>query len=190
MFGFSKNKNDKKAADAPASESRQTFSDLMRGLQYSVNAAQQVLERHHLYLLGKYIRNGVPMTQRIRLNDRKVVDIPLLAYMNQGALGIDEIELEFRAKIDASSVKKMREKGAGTQERDFNIDRSCFEMNFTPSEREGDAMRVRIRFKNRDVPEGVARLTDELNKEIYPKDVPAAELPAPPEPETDAPPSE
>lgn len=144
----------------------------MRGLQYSVNAAQQVLERHHLYLLGKYIdENGAPKTQRIRLNEKKVVDVPLLAYMNQGALGIDELEIEFSAKIDASLVKPMEEKGAGTAEKDFSIDRSCFEVNFSPSSRDGDVMRVRIKFKNRDVPEGVARVTDELNKEIYPREI-------------------
>lgn len=174
MFGFNKKaKEDNKSSRKPPAQ-KQTFSDLMRGLQYSVNAAQQVLERHHLYLLGKYIdKLGRPKIQRIRLNDSKIVDIPLLAYMNQGALGIDEIELEFSAKINASAVKQMSEKGAGNSENDFEIDRSCFEMNFTPSEREGDVMHVKIKFKNRDVPEGVARLTDELNKEIYPKDVPA-----------------
>lgn len=169
FLGFSKKKEKEKGAQEPLPE-KQTFSDLMRGLQYSVNAAQQVLERHHLYLLGKYIdKLGRPKTQRIRLNDSKVVDIPLLAYMNQGALGIDELELEFSAKVDASTVKQMRENAAGKQETPFDIERSCFEMNFTPSEREGDVMHVKIKFKNRDVPEGVARLTDELNKEIYPK---------------------
>lgn len=161
----------KKGAGAARGEQRQTFSDLMRGLQYSVNAAQQVLERHHLYLLGKYTDgNGAPKIQRLRLNEKKFVDVPLLACMNQGALGIDELEIEFSAKIDASLVKPMAEKGAGTAEKDFSIDRSCFEMNFSPSSREGDVMHVRIRFKNRDVPEGVARITDELNKEIYPRE--------------------
>lgn len=175
MFGFGKKTSQNQTPSPDGETQRQTFSDLMRGLQYSVNAAQQVLERHHLYLLQKYIKDGVPMTQRVRLNESKVVDIPLLAYMNQGALGIDEIELDFSAKIDASAVKKMREAPAGNQETAFSIDRSCFEMNFVPSEREGDVMHVKIKFKNRDVPEGVARLTDELNKEIYPKHVPAQE---------------
>lgn len=185
MFGFNK-KKDKTSAPLETHSERQTFSDLMRGLQYSVNAAQQVLERHHLYLLQKYIKDGVPMTQRVRLNDQKIVDIPLLAYMNQGALGIDEIELDFAAKIDASTVKRMNEPPAASQEKEFFVERSCFEMNFTPSEREGDVMRVKIKFKNRELPEGVARLIDELNKEIYPKSVPSksfsdAEAPDSPE---------
>ena len=100
FLGFSKKKEKEKGAQEPLPET-QTVSDLMRGLQYSVNAAQQVLERHHLYLLGKYIDNlGRPKTQRIRLNDSKVVDIPRLAYMNQCALGIDELELAFSAKVE------------------------------------------------------------------------------------------
>lgn len=155
MFGFLKKKEE---------EESQTFSDLIRGLQYSVNTAQQALEKHHLYLLSRFTdEDGNIQTKRVTLPNGDVVDIPIMSFMNMGALAIDELELEFDTKVDHAATKEYSSSG---------YTRSYFDIDVTSSTRNTKGnMHVKIKFKNKDIPESVARLTDELNKFMSPKQI-------------------
>lgn len=149
-------------------EENQTFSDIVRGMQYAVNTAHEMLERYHIAILNKYFdESGRPETKEIYVGDDKKMDIPLIALINQGSLSIDEMEISFQAKIDHVLVKSAK----STDGKNIDIDRTTFEMNFTPSKREGDTVDVRIKFKANLPPEGVARIVDEYNKIIEPIDI-------------------
>ena len=58
----------------------QTLSDLIRGLQHSVNAAMEMIETRNIELLGRYFtEDGVPLKKRIWVDDKTAVDVPLIS---------------------------------------------------------------------------------------------------------------
>lgn len=78
----------------------------MRGMQYSVNTAQQMLERHHLYLLNKYFDgNGFPQTKDFRITPTRKLNIQVVSLINQNSLNINEMEIEFETKINSAEPK-------------------------------------------------------------------------------------
>lgn len=144
----------------------QTFADIIRGMQYAVNTAHEMLERYHITLLNKYFDdNGHPQKKEIWLNSEKKIEVPIITLINQGSLSIDEMEICFKAKINGVAIKSTPSPDTG---KDINIDRSTFEMNFTPSTRDGNTVDVRIKFKSTNPPEGVSRIVDEYNKILEP----------------------
>ena len=146
--------------------STQTFADIIRGMQYAVNTAHEMLERYHITLLNKYFDDkGRPEKKEIWLNGERKIEVPIITLINQGSLSIDEMEICFKAKIDGVAVKSVRAPETG---KDIEIDRTAFAMNFTPSTRDGNTVDVRIRFKSTQPPEGMSRIVDEYNKILEP----------------------
>lgn len=144
----------------------QTFADIIRGMQYAVNTAHEMLERYHITLLNKYFDDrGRPEKKEIWLNSERKIEVPIITLINQGSLSIEEMEICFKAKIDGVSVKSSQALETG---KDINIDRTTFNMNFTPSTRDGNTVDVRIKFKSTQPPEGVSRIVDEYNKILEP----------------------
>lgn len=153
------------------SHNKHTLSDIMRGMQHSVNTAQEILEKHHIHLLNRYFKeDGHPITKKIRISEDKVLDVPLVSVINQSSLCIDEMEIEFSAKINSIEMKNLKED-------DVVVDRSSFTMDFTPSERSSNVVAVKIKFKTVKQPEGVSRIVDEFDKRIHPiEDYPSEEV--------------
>lgn len=143
-------------------ENKHTFSDIIRGMQHSVNTAEEILETHYLEIINKYFKeDGTALTKRIRIDDNNIFEVPLISLVNQNSIAIDEMEIEFKAKINSIAMKSL-------EEGDKGINRSSFEMDFTPSEREGNTVLVKIKFKVATQPEGVSRIVDEFDKKIQP----------------------
>lgn len=144
----------------------QTFSDLIRGLQYAVNTAQQMLSAHQQMLFNRYFEeDGTPYCRTVNVADKKLT-VPYISLVNHQALGIDEIELEFKAQVDSTMLKDNTHRSAdnpGSQ-----VDRSSFEMSFAPcsSECKTNVMDVKVRFKQLEPPEGFLRVTDAYDKVI------------------------
>lgn len=146
----------------------QTFADIIRGMQYAVNTAHEMLERYHITILNKYFdAEGRAETKEIWIGSDKKMDIPLITLINQSSLSIDELEISFRAKIEGIALKSVKETDSG---KNIEIERSAFEMNFTPSTRDGNTVDVRIKFKTTQPPEGVSRIIDEYTKMLEPMD--------------------
>ena len=75
---------------------------------------------------------------------------------------IDELELDFNTKIDQSTMKCYAPE---------NYTRSSFDVDVAISSRESNGlMHVKMKFKNRELPEAVSRLNDELNKMMTPRE--------------------
>lgn len=145
-----------------------TFSDIIRGLQYSVNTAQQILERHHLYLFGKYFdEKGAPVMREFQLTENRKLNVPEISLIGQHALAIDEMEIEFNARITAIETKNDME---GDDTNKHWIDRACFDVDFSTMSKSDNLLHVKIKFKAVDQPEGVARVIDEYDKMVSPID--------------------
>lgn len=55
----------------------QTFASLIRGLQHSVNSAMDMLESRNVELLSRFFNEeGQPITRRLQIDDKTVIDIP------------------------------------------------------------------------------------------------------------------
>lgn len=146
-----------------------TFSDIIRGLQYSVNTAQQILERHHLYHFKKYFDdNGVPVMREFQLSDNRVLNVPEISLIGQHALAIDEMEIEFNARITAVETKNDMESGDIDEQKPKWIDRACFDVDFSTVSKSDNLLHVKIKFKAVDQPEGVSRVVDEYDKMVSP----------------------
>ncbi len=141
---------------------KHTLSDMMRGMQHSVNTAQEILEKHHIQLLNKYFtQDGYPITKKINLGDNKILDVPLISLINQNSLTIDEMEIDFKATVNEIELKNLKDENS-------EIDRTSFTMDFSPSERDDHSLSIKIKFKTKTQPEGVSRIVDEFDKKIQP----------------------
>lgn len=114
----------------------QTLSDLIRGLQHSVNAAMEMVETRNVELLGRYFtQDGTPLSRRLNIDGRTAVDVPLISIVNPSTINIKEVEMDFSVQINSADLRcKQAQKGfmTGGQEVDFRNDlkRSSLEISF------------------------------------------------------------
>lgn len=140
------------------------FSDILKGLQYAINSAQDMLQAQQVQgLMRFWSRNsGEPVTQKVKVGEREM-DVPLMALVSHSHLEIDNVEIKFKAKIgdiDSHSIADKLQNGESLTRADMQMEMDGIKAT------DDDVMEITIRFKSKDTPEGVARLTDEYNKLI------------------------
>lgn len=55
----------------------------------------EMIETRNIELLGRYFtEDGVPLKKRIKIDDRTVVDVPLISIVNPSTVNIKEVENE------------------------------------------------------------------------------------------------
>lgn len=151
----------------------QTLSDLIRGLQHSVNAAMEMIETRNVELLGRYFtQEGTPLSRRLNIDDRTAVDVPLISIVNPSTINIKEVEMDFSVQINSADLRcKQAQKGftTGGEEVDFhnNLKRSSLEISFD-GKKDLSRMQVRVKFEAKPLPEGLSRVIDEYDKTIAP----------------------
>ena len=60
------------------SNSQTTLSDIVRGIQFCVNSSIEILERHFITQIDKYIdEDNKALTKTIKINDKYALDVPL-----------------------------------------------------------------------------------------------------------------
>ncbi|MDR2907428.1 MAG: DUF2589 domain-containing protein [Bacteroidales bacterium] len=156
--------------------SSQTFADLIRGLQHSVNAAMEMLEARNIELLGRYFdKEGNAATRRLIVGEDTAVDIPIISIVNPSAMNIKEVEMEFDVQIDSAELKrKLAQDGfkIGDTQQAFNtgVNRSSLEVSFG-GKQNLSTMNVKIKFESTPIPEGLSRIIDEYDKTILPKTI-------------------
>ena len=154
----------------------QTLSDLIRGLQHSVNTAMEMIETRNIELLGRYFtRDGTPVKRRIYINEDTGIDVPLISIVNPSTVNIKEVEMDFDVQVlDADLRQKQPQEGFKSGTRDVSLDtrvkRSNLEISFE-GKKERNRMHVRIRFESAPVPEGLTRIISEYDKMIDPIDL-------------------
>ncbi len=176
------------------------LSQVIRGMQHAVNEAQRTLEVHHLKsLLRFFYADGDPKSVDLHLGGTKHIDIPLVTLANHSSLKIDELEMEFQARIEEVAVKDLDElkqiiaQSGGPLDGDDGggaDEAAATKLDGGASEEEGSAtfnigfssaaprgvdagnvISVRIKFLSADQPEGLSRIIDEYNKLVAPYDV-------------------
>ncbi|MDR2784902.1 MAG: DUF2589 domain-containing protein [Treponema sp.] len=160
----------------------QTFSDIIRGMQYAVNTAQETLQNYQFHQMQRYFReDGTPYTVFVILSDGRRVEIPQITLVPQSLLAIEELEMSFRVQVAHTDVKggfSGEKKTPETAKTLAEPDRSSFQVQFARRAVSGgedgggpDAgtISVSIKFKSIPIPEGAARVLDSLNLDITEK---------------------
>ena len=152
-------------------QSSQTLSDLIRGLQHSVNAAMEMIETRNIELLGRYFtEDGVPLKKRIWVDEKTAVDVPLISIVNPSTVNIKEVEMDFHVNVlDVDLKKKVAQGGFNTGDKavefDNRLKRSKLEVSFD-GKNDHSSMHVKIKFEATPIPEGLSRIVDEYDKTI------------------------
>jgi Protein of unknown function (DUF2589). len=145
-----------------------TLSDIIRGVLYSVNCSQEILEHHYDNMLKKYFnREGKPITTKFMVDSERCIEVPLITLFNPAALALKELNLEMSLHIDEVSLKKI-------ENCNFEDDasRASFNISIVPStanecvKRPSDMVDVCMTFTAIDPPEGFSRLLDEYIKKL------------------------
>lgn len=153
--------------------SSQTLSDLIRGLQHSVNSAMEMIETRNVELLGRYFSpEGEPLTKRLNIDDRTAVDVPLISIVNPSTINIKEVEMDFSVQITSSDMRcKQPQRGFQTGNElasfDNRLKRTSLEISFD-GKKDLSRMQVHIKFEAKPIPEGLSRVIDEYDKTILP----------------------
>lgn len=151
----------------------QTFADLIRGLQHSVNAALEMIETRNVELLGRYFTpDGTPVVKRLSIDEATTIDIPLISIVNPASMNIKEVEMDFSVQINSSELKRKNPQDGfllGTDSTDYcnGLERSSLAITFY-GKKANSRMNVRIKFESQPIPEGLARVIDEYDKTILP----------------------
>ena len=158
-----------KKEDEKNHETEQTnsFSDIMNGLQYAVNCAQDTLQSHQIQNLTKLLtedKKGVNSFhyEKIQVGD-KVVNIPLIALVSHHYLAMDNVQISFKAKVGSVTSQV----SANDRALLSIPDRANLQMqmsNIKPEE--NDVMEVSVNFKVQDTPESISRIIDDFVKDI------------------------
>jgi hypothetical protein len=138
---------------------RYPFSEVIKGLQYAVNSAQDMLQAHQIQSLSKFWNKetNCPYTQKVKVGDNEI-EIPLVAMVPHNQLLMDEVEITFNAKVGSVLEGALE----GDEQPHANLQMELEGVKTTDS----DVMHITIRFKSTDATEGVARIVDEYNKLI------------------------
>lgn len=140
------------------------LSDILKGLHQAVNSAQEMLQAQQVQNLARFwqTNDGSPVSQKVKIGDREM-EVPLMALVSHSHLEMDDVEIKFKARIGEvashSSANRLDSNNALTHS-DLQMELEGIKAT------DNDVMEITIRFKAKETPEGVARLTDEYNKMI------------------------
>ena len=147
----------------------QTLTDIARGIQYTVNAAQNLVEKFYIGLLDRYFdddRN--PITMSLNVSEDASVDVPLITLVTPTGLELDELEVDMRLRVDGVSTKKVITKSGD------EVDRASFDISFSGANKNGirnpNFIEMRMKFKNTDAPEGIQRIIESFSSNVIAKD--------------------
>jgi hypothetical protein len=162
----------------------QTFSDIIRGMQYAVNTAQETLQNYQYEQMRQYFReDGSPYVVFVTLSDGRQIEIPQITLVPQSLLAIEELEMSFKVQVAHTDLRSGRPPDTetpGVEKAMKDTGRSSFQVQFgrraVSGEEEGAGagpesgmITVNIKFKSIPIPEGAARVLDSLNLDITEK---------------------
>ena len=147
----------------------QTLTDIAKGIQYTVNAAQDVVEKLYIGLLDRYFdEDNNPISMAMNITEDTQVDVPLITLVTPTGLELDELEVDMSLRVDGVSTKKEITK-AGDE-----VDRASFDISFSGANKGKDKnpnfIEMRMKFKKADAPEGIQRIIESYANNVIPKD--------------------
>ncbi len=147
----------------------QTLSDIAKGIQYTVNAAQDVVEKFYIKLLDRYFDDDQnPISMGINISDDTSIDIPLITLVTPTGMELDELEVDMSLRVDGIDKKKeITKAGDEIHRASFNI---SFASGGVKSGRDTNMIDLKMKFKQGDAPEGIQRIIESFANNVIPKD--------------------
>ena len=141
-----------------------SFADILKGITHAVNSVQEMLHVQQIDSLQKFWKDnsGEAVTQKVKVADKEM-DIPLVSLVSHSHLEMEDLEIHFKTKVGdvtGNAVTTGLVTGTSVPQVDLQMEVSGVKAN------DSDVMDITIRFKKKEMPEGLARLTDEYNKLI------------------------
>lgn len=166
---FNKKKKEENAPDVVQTNS---FTDIMNGLQFAVNSAQEILQNHQLQGLTRLFSptNDADgkrfLSQQIKIGD-KVVEVPLIALISHHYLAMDDVEIKFKAKVGSVESQDMMRNSLADNMLMSSSNRANLQMQMSGIKADADdVMEVSVRFKVQETPESISRIIDECVKNM------------------------
>ena len=145
--------------------SRLNIEDLVGGLLEAAMVSQGISERQHINALRNYFNeDGTPKLQTFVIG-AKTLDVPLYILADHSSIGLDELDIEFEARLifgdnkgEVSDLKKsllglFKKKGYQHNIKGIEVDSG------KNTDRSGMA-KIKVKFKADEKPEAVSRLVD------------------------------
>ena len=145
--------------------SRLNIEELVGGLLEAAMVSQGISERQHINALRNYFNeDGTPKLQTFVIGD-KTLDVPLYILADHSSIGLDELDIEFEARLifgdnkgEVSDLKKsllglFKKKGYQHNIKGIEVDSG------KNTDRSGMA-KIKVKFKADEKPEAVSRLVD------------------------------
>lgn len=146
----------------------QTLTDIAKGIQYTVNAAQDVVEKFYIGLLDRYFdEDNNPVNMAVNISDETTIDVPLITLVTPTGLELEELEVEMSLRVDGVNTKKETTR-AGDE-----VQRASFDISFSGSNRKvknPNTIDMKMKFKKGDAPEGIQRIIESFANNVIPKD--------------------
>ena len=141
-----------------------SFADILKGITHAVNSVQEMLHVQQMANLQKFWKDnsGEVVTQKAKVGDKEM-DVPLVSLVSHSHLEMEDVEIHFKTKVGdvtGNTVSSGLVTGSAVEQVELQMEVSGVKAN------DSDVMDITIRFKKKDMPEGLARLTDEYNKLI------------------------
>lgn len=140
-----------------------SLADVLKGIQQAVNSTVDMLQAQQVQQLTKFWKSedGSPYSQKVKIGNREI-EVPLMSLVPQTSMVMEDIEIKLNAKVSDIMAQSFQNTltGAEVAHADLHVQLEDVKVN------DGDTMQLVIRFKVKETPEGVARLTDGYNKNI------------------------
>ena len=154
LFHRGKKNND----DEPDSVQTNSFSDIMNGLQYAVNSAQDTLQNHQIQNLTRLFEG----TNANNANTFQSKKIMVGALISHHYLAMDNVQIKFKAKVGSveSQIPENNLLLSSPHRANLQMQMS----NIKPDT--DDIMEVCVNFKVQETPESISRIIDDFVKNI------------------------
>lgn len=149
------------------SDSQPTLSDIVRGIQFCVNSSIEILERHFITQVDKYLdEDNKALTKTIKINDKYAVDVPLFCMSDHNALILQEMEVRMNVNLKDFEIKELKQID-NENDNEFAVTRSSFRVDAANcSVNNSNNIDICMKFKSGDPPEAISRISEKLTNAI------------------------
>jgi len=143
--------------------SKLNIDDLISALNEAALVARRISERQHIDNLKNYFKaDGTPLTKTFKVGDKDIV-IPLYVLADHSSVGLDELEVDFEARLllDHEDNDSEVKKSLLGKDRYHSIGSIHFDSQNKKDSNLGNA-KIKVKFKKDEKPEAVSRLVDDL----------------------------
>jgi len=144
---------------------RLNIEELVGGLLEAAMVAQGISERQHINAIRNYFnQDGTPKIHTFIIGD-KVLDVPLYILADHSSIGLDELDIEFEARLifgeDETNVSDLKRSLLGLfKKQGYEHNIKGIEVDSGKNSDRSGMAKIKVKFKADEKPEAVSRLVD------------------------------